>query len=133
MTVKFKTEELAGEVLDLLVSRCVGVDAVLSDPHPNGSRTCITFYGRDEESGHLDGRSFCPSGHWGDGGPIKESRGICSGRLEDGRFFAHLPSPATARPFYGHSELVAVMRCIVASEMGDEVEAPDLNFSHIDK
>lgn len=130
MALKVRIEDLPTSVLDLLVAQILGIDAVMSDPYPNGTRACVTFYGR-EHNGRLDGRSFCPTTQWSDGGPIKESRGIHSGRMADGRFYASLPPPATAPGAYGPTELLAVMLCLIRSELGEEVDMPNLDFSHI--
>lgn len=131
-----KTADLTGAELDYWVAKAEGVDAVFSDPHPDGSRTCVTYYSRDHD-GHLDGRSYCPSAHWSDGGPIIDSDQIATVMLEnewrafsvvkgsmgsgndpDYRLFEVTPEDATAS---GPTPLIAAMRAYVASKFGDEV------------
>lgn len=120
-----KTHELSGAELDQWVARAEGVDAVLSDMHRNGTRNCVTFYRRDED-GFLDGRSYCPSEHWSDGGPIIERERIwiaeCSGAwsAKPALNFDKVERPET----WGSTPLEAAMRCFVASKFGDEVDTP---------
>lgn len=116
------TSELTGPLLDLLVAHILNVDAVLSDTHPNGTRSCVTFYGEDER-GFMGGRSYCPSEHWSDGGPVKEAQGITSGRSGD-RFFAYHPTHKVSSMYFGDTELQAAMRCVVGLAMGPSFELP---------
>ncbi len=107
--VKIKVATAVGPVLDLLVAMR---QPFFEDVQLKG---CVWW----KEIPYM------PSYDWGYGGPIKERAGIFSGRLEDGRFYASLPPPSTAPGMYGETELMAAMRCHVASEQGDEVEVPE--------
>lgn len=129
--------ELEGAALDLWVAEAAGVDAVLSDPHRDGSRSAVTFYSRDHD-GHLDGRSYCPSSHWSDGGPIIERESIATWKNGTEWRAQHQDHPDTG--YYnvedgsldvsfhdgiaGPTPLIAAMRAFVASKFGDEV--PDI-------
>ena len=145
-----KTAELTGAMLDYWVAQAEGVDAVMSDPQHNGSRGMVTFYSRDEDD-HLDGRSYKPSEHWSDGGPIIERDQIfltppshehSSGGPNAGwKNYAHWRATVSAatrtlppanetqaalnvRPVgrgTGETALIAAMRAKVASHYGDEV------------
>lgn len=89
-----KVSELSGATLDLWVAKAEGVDAILSDPHRNGTVTCITYYSRGED-GRMDGRPYSPSQHWSDGGLIIERELIATVPLSDpndGKWCAFTPS-----------------------------------------
>lgn len=116
-----KVSDLSGHVLDLWVAKAAGVDAVISDPYRDGSVSCITYYCRDEETNRLDGRSYCPSSHWSDGGPIIERERISIKQEAGGgcyAYFDHL-NPTAA----GETPLIAAMRVYVISKFGAEVPA----------
>lgn len=134
-------DELSGADLDLWVARADGIDAVLCDPHKNGSRNAVTFYCRGHD-GRIDGRSYRPSAHWSDGGPIIERENIqlgpptqsvhrnggpLSGWGESGMWSACTwHKGVNGRRAISHdkdSALVAAMRCYVKSKFGNEVEA----------
>ena len=98
--MKLKTSELQGAVLDWAVAKCEVGDAIneIDDPH---------FYSTD----------------WALAGPIIEREGITVRRYTDALWDASI-----GRLDYvadGPTPLIAVMRCYVASKLGDEVEVPD--------
>ena len=106
-----KTNELTGAALDWAVAQCEGFD--------NGD--WLPDYSTD----------------WAAGGVIIEreeisiSREFSSGRIE---WAAWTPAPFRddAEAFgYGETPLIAVMRCYVASKLGDEVEIPDELSTHV--
>jgi hypothetical protein len=106
-----KTIELTGAALDWAVAQCEGFD--------NGD--WLPDYSTD----------------WAAGGAIIEreeisiSREFSSGRIE---WAAWTPAPFRddAEAFgYGETPLIAVMRCYVASKLGDEVEIPDELSTHV--
>ena len=75
---------------------------------------------------------FTPSTDWAQGGPIIEREEIGIKRnapCSDGRRWEASPSitakGAGGRWGYGHTPLVAAMRCYVASKLGDVVEIPE--------
>ena len=73
------------------------------------------------------------SGQWSQGGPIIEREGISTRQVADGTWRADfsravLKAYGSAYAFLqkaGPTPLVAAMRCLVASRLGDEVEVPD--------
>ena len=98
--IKLKTSELTGAALDWAVARCELGEAIneIDDPH---------FYSTD----------------WALAGPIIEREGITVRRYTDALWDASI-----GRLDYvadGPTPLIAVMRCYVASKLGDEVEVPD--------
>lgn len=125
-----RVADLTGAELDLWVAKAAGVDAVLSDVYPDGSRSAVTYYSRDHD-GFIDGRGYCPSSHWSDGGPLlaKLPRIRIQENDETGFSVQSFPDPYCALPIYGYGEtiLIAAMRALVASKFGETVtdqEAP---------
>ncbi|MEX3983815.1 phage protein NinX family protein [Paraburkholderia sp. EG287A] len=119
-----KTGELTNEVLDFWVAKAMEVDARMSDIYPNGTRHMVTYYSRDEETGFLDGRSFCPSSHVSDGGALVISEHI-NMAFQHGQWWSDIASRNEKYPGrfgYTHVDyLVAAMRALVASRFGPEV------------
>lgn len=132
--MKVKTSELTGAALDWAVAECEGKNGVL---HDDGITRCIVIAA---PSGVYKG-TWRPSLNWAQGGPIIE-RGLIhtyprftAGRTEGGSdvyqqdgWAAYVTPPAfwvTPRPLTGPTPLIAAMRCLVSSKLGDEVEVPD--------
>ncbi len=115
-----RVAELEGSELDAWVAKAAGVDAVM------GRRGhMVTFYARDRD-GLFDGRSYCPSSHWSDGGPIIERLRpleitACHGNV--GWYVRAQHAPCDGDQFYGDTLLIAAMRSFVASKFGRTVEA----------
>ena len=121
---KIKTSELTGAALDWAVAKCEGVlapDGVhLSDEY------CDSLH-HDQDGGF--------STDWAQGGPIIEREGITISRryipFGGGRIdwtAQYFEAPHTAFELHRHfgpTPLIAAMRCLVASKLGDEVEVPD--------
>jgi len=112
---KIKTAELTGATLDWCVAKCERADS--------GVYAGVVWLGTK--------RPFNPSTSWQDGGPIKERERIDI--LYDGnevvarkaRMVMHPPENIMSYcAMRGHTELIAAMRCYVASRLGDEVEIP---------
>lgn len=127
--MKLMTKVLIGPALDHAVAVCENVDVAVSGVYPNGSRSVVTFYGLDEE-GFLDGRSYKPSEHWGDGGPIIEREQISVQHLPGAQCWIVQAEPCWQASLngdhvsYGPTPLVAAMRCLVASQLGQFVDTP---------
>lgn len=133
-----KTTQLTGPLLDLFVALAAGnVKAAISDPYPNGSVSCIQYYGRGH-SGKLDGRSYVPSRHHGDAGyifdqaptsferptsiqplwrAITDWRGLCEAGVSYGTVSA-----------CGETMLLAGMRAFVVSVFGYELDIVGLPY-----
>lgn len=125
--MKIKTAELEGAALDWAVG-------------------CI-LYGPEQLYFEHDGklcfqsRRWNPSTNWSQGGPIIEREGISLEPLKEGdgwcacfgctvHDFLLWDQPYNADAAYGEgfTPLVAVMRCFVASRLGDEVDVPNYQF-----
>lgn len=105
--MKINTEELAGAALDWAVAKCEGHGiGVLDDPW------------------------FKPSTDWAQAGPIIEKAGLSItltiyNQWRADRIVYRNPGPGfDSFCEYGPTPLIAVMRCYVASKLGDEVEIP---------
>ena len=68
------------------------------------------------------GQGLDYSSDWACGGPILEREGISIYRMTSDWSAAYNPSGATQD---GPTPLIAVMRCYVASKLGDTVEVPE--------
>lgn len=109
--MKIKTSELIGAALDWAVAEALEIDYFQPDTGPSQPEF---------------------STDWSQGGPIIELMGIStfhSPYLRDcDRWKASL-APDEAEPHYyfqyfGHTPLIAAMRCFVAFKLGSEVEIP---------
>jgi len=104
---QIKVSEATGPALDWLIAICEG-----HKPATLVGLVCI------DGAYHEDG--YSPSTDWAQGGPIKEAHQInttyCNGHVE-----------ATFKGHYGQgpTELIAAMRCYVASKFGETSEVPE--------
>lgn len=116
--MKVKTEELSGVALDWAVAMVEGYGAEgtlkadsrrVAIPHPDGGT-----------------QLFRPSTHWVQGGQIIHARGISVLQLDDS-WWATCGDPRYEETmgYTGSTPLVAAMRSLVASELGDEVDVPE--------
>lgn len=119
--MKTKTSELTGAALDWAVSLITNPEWTTEDRWYN------TFGYVD--TGDFDDDPYDPSYRWALGGPIIECEGIGLDQYDDyPNWFAHTPAPeigAGTAGCYGHTPLIAAMRCFVASKLGDEVDIPE--------
>ena len=105
--MKIKTQDLTGAALDWAVAKCEG-DEFVAEPGVNG-------IGMEYEATRY-------STDWAQGGQIIEREGISIYRMTPDWSAAYNPSGAAQD---GPTPLIAVMRCLVAAKLGDEVEVPD--------
>lgn len=109
---KIKTSEATGAALDWLVAKCEG--ATYSP--------CRTYDGIGMEY-----PAATYSTDWAQGGPIKSVNRISTYIKHDGWWVACVYNLNDEPEFIqlAHDELIAAMRCYVASVLGDEVEVPE--------
>jgi hypothetical protein len=126
--MKVKTSELTGHALDWAVAKC-------EEPRDNR----LTVIRHEDYIGHPIEREtepqsytyvwWSPSRIWAQGGPIIKQKKISIIEECDGTWMGSIGGCTDLdMPLYqehGHTQLVAAMRCYVASEMGDEVDVPD--------
>ena len=112
--MKVKVAEASGVVLDYMVARC---------DQPDWTEEDALLWIQDDEY------RYHPSTNWSQGGPIIESEEIS---VEYGRaeflspWIAYkLGHPNEDNPQGGPTPLIAAMRCLVTSRLGEEVEVPD--------
>lgn len=122
-----KTNELIGKALDYAVAKILNSDAI--------SYSRLQTFGRPTEGScnYPDQDSYWPyepSESWVQGGPIIASM------IEDDDYIiqkAALDKGVKVMRYkdsniecqFGQTVLIAAMRCLVASELGDEVEIPE--------
>lgn len=110
-----KTSELTGAALDWAVAMCEG--CTTGDPKVN-----LTF----------GAKRFSPSTNWSQAGPIIEREEMSIANVGRSLGDAMAPHPKCwcahvdgVAAQYGHTPLIAAMRCYVASEIGGEVDIPE--------
>jgi hypothetical protein len=81
-----------------------------------------------------DGGFYSPSTNWAQGGPLIEWEEICTKRQlpcsagyewNAWIWTKHIVKGGSSAGGSGPTPLIAAMRCLVASKLGDEVEVPD--------
>lgn len=107
-----KTNELTGAALDWAVAQAEGNVRLQYD-----SREGLII------NNVLGWIAYRPSAAWTQGGPIIEREKICPDYLINGQWLA--VSRITDAQGYGHTPLIAAMRCYVASKLGEEVDVPE--------
>jgi hypothetical protein len=114
-----KTSEMTGPALDWAVAKCEFPEP---DYAPEDWLTFVTPGCSD------DGFVFQPSTDWSQGGPIieRECISLCPDEFLTGdtRWCAVMTCEAIGFEAFGPTPLVAAMRCLVASCLGDEAEIP---------
>ena len=127
--MKVKVAEASGRVLDWLMAMCNGKGIEFDCP----SDPWLTVDGIVDQPLH----SYTPSTDWAQGGPIIEREELhwgfggmrdgkrnCLGR--DGkRNCLGQKRGYWQKPTLGPTPLIAAMRCLVTSRLGEEVEVPD--------
>jgi len=122
--MKIKTSKLTGAALDWAVAKCEGrcTDMLpLWGEEPDGESFWV-----------LEGNTECMySTNWNAGGPIIDRKKIRFDDLPDNGIRAFIRRPVGRSGMLimdcwdeGITPLIAAMRCLVASTLGDEVEVP---------
>lgn len=108
-----KTSELIGPALDYSVAKCEGY--IL---YSNAGKICCA---KDGDEGFLTKYST----DWSQGGPIIEREKIrCIPYSVEGAGWYACKDALNFKEV-GPTPLIAAMRCLVASKLGDEVEIPE--------
>lgn len=116
-----RVSEATGRVLDWMVAKCEGHQL-------NGPYECFdgAWCLRDPDGSDGD---VCPSysTNWSQGGPIKTDNRISTQKKHDGWWLACIYDLNDEMTFVqlDHNELIAAMRCYVASKLGDVVDVPE--------
>jgi hypothetical protein len=109
-----KTSELTGAALNWAVALCEGWAGTTASDKLGSYPWLI----KDERN--MDPKSFRPSTNWMQGGPIIERECIAVA------FDGYPQGWIANQKYYGATPLIAVMRCYVASKLGDEVQIPEV-------
>lgn len=135
VVMKIKTSELEGAELDWAVAKAVGRSILL-----NKSTALIPESIDEQELRFISASSvlatddartlyeYKPSTDWSQGGPLIDKYRLCftSSLVEDGGLYANFIITGGYGPqSWGATCLIAAMRAIVASELGDEVYVPE--------
>ena len=107
-----KVSELSGAALDWAVAKCEGATDFWFD---TVATHWVKLHGQDRALRYGWAQSYLPSTDWSQGGPIIERERISW--ADFGKFFK-------AGDYKGPTPLIAVMRCYVASKLGDEIDLP---------
>lgn len=116
--MKIKTSELEGAALDWAVSYATNGSKAFFDAF--GARMLGRSIAKSVSNGDIR-----PSTDWSQGGPILESRMIEAYSNCEHEVFVANEQTMTYSLGEGDTLLIAAMRAIVASEIGDEVDVPE--------
>lgn len=152
--MKIKTSELIGPALDWAVAEALGLNLVKLHDHMRAKAAENNYTGNlewhismqpniwmwvDDANAvhHIEPYSSA----WSQGGPVSEDNLICSeydkewvydpGNVDpddepdNGDRWMAWPADNRTLSQYGPTELVAKMRCYVASKLGDEIDIPE--------
>ena len=126
--MKVKTNTLTGAALDWFVAECEGKIEQGVYGAPDLLETGLHLHYCDVLLSH----PYNPSTDWAQGGPIIEREKMTLSYDEDGQTYSAYVSLFRQRGMSnrtrwrsGPTPLVAAMRCLVASQIGDEVEVPE--------
>jgi hypothetical protein len=108
--MKVKTNEIYGTPLAWAVAKILHLRL---DPLTTG--VDILYY---------DGEPFLPDTYWHQGGPILKNKSIGVRPAFDDGWTASIWANDITFFAEGYHPLLAAMRCLVASELGDEVDVP---------
>lgn len=132
--MKIKTSTLEGVALDWAVS-------LITNPQWSDEDRAFNTYNYVDTGDQEDG-PYAPSQDWAQGGPLSEWEGIETLRCNDlyfpkgnekGEYYEQYwkaeirgNTDLDIPPYveYGPTPLIAAMRCLVASKLGNEVEIP---------
>ena len=125
--MKIKTSELTGPALDWAVCKAAG----LLDAYPNVAKNFAKLHAKGTTAKYI-----FPSSDWAQGGPIIERERIKVAPNLGGTWLGQIrhetTHPLVDKPVlagwtnkHGPTPLIAAMRCLVASKLGDKIEVPD--------
>lgn len=122
-----KTSDLTGAALDWAVAKCEDMNPHAFVEHACGQRRSLERWCgvHVTPSGHT---LFSPSTDWAQGGPIIDREHITLLSPTNNGSWNWIADKGRVRCFSGgadRSPLIAAMRAVVASKLGDEVEVPE--------
>ena len=116
--MKIKTADLTGAALDWMVGVALGYELNLYGVDPS-IRARVPGLGVHAP--------WSPRRYWNQGGPIKTRERISTFIKHDGWWIACIYdlNDEDQHMMLAHDELIAAMRCLVASKLGGEVDVPE--------
>lgn len=124
--MKVKTENLEGPALNWAVAKCEGAVHVKEGEHAGLLHWPSPKFG-PEPKWSMAAPDYCSD--WAQGGPIIERELHAFDHMQSTRVCAIIKRKDLRNGGfihgYGPTPLIAAMRCMVASKLGDEVEVPD--------
>lgn len=131
--MKIKVSNTTNIQLDWLVAKCLGWVTYPTDSIEHGDwyHTNAAIAPQGHEHNRIHRKYFSPSTDWAQGGPIIEREEIAAKpSYRDGAILmweadSNKLNDDEGMEKYGPTPLIAAMRCLVASKLGDEVEVPD--------
>lgn len=140
-TVTVKTEELDGAALDWAVAQCIDDESIVyhkgKPSHEQEFDPC-NWANYEDLKRFVTGRYFRPSINWDQGGPLIREKNVSV--VFDGQYnskfkpenwqayvglFTYYEDWKYEGSADGPTPLIAAMRAIVASDLGDIVEIPE--------
>lgn len=117
--MKVQTTALTGKALNWAVSKALGFDPFLSEEFDE-------FYFKSA-CDYVNLIEFNPSTNWEQGGPILDEASIDLTHYLPSRVNENMMCRASLgdRKAYGSTSLIAAMRCLVATNLGDEIDVPE--------
>lgn len=116
--IEMKTSELKGPALDWAVAKADGREPIVT-PFKNSRGNAL--YRSEWEQ--CEGIRWQPSTDWSQGGPLIERERIDVFSVRNGNGWC-AQSDVRVYNGYGPTPLIAAMRCLVASKLGDTVQVP---------
>lgn len=122
--MKVKTSELTDAALDWAVLEAQ--KPKLKNPERAGIGSFGPLFGKGYKYPAWDLTKYDPSVNWSQGGPIIDNIQAMFMAHIDGGIISYLRKHGTSGPIgKGPTHLIAAMRCLVASRIGDEVDVPE--------
>ena len=122
-----KTSELISPVLDWAVAKALNLNLIKNPFRFSHGSESGWWIDKGIAFQKIGPRGFHPSTNWSQGGPIieqekiefswEDKQTICTARVEI--------SPQGMACAEGSTPLIAAMRCLVASKLGEEIEVPE--------
>lgn len=132
--MKIKVSDATAVQLDWLVAKACNQPATIQPNYryygtPNQQLTGYSIYLEPPERDEFGVVDYTPSTSWAQGGPIIDTEIHALDHMQSDRVCAIINRRDMQNGGftygYGTTPLIAAMRCLVASKLGDEVEVPD--------
>ena len=121
--MQIKVEKLSGAALDWAVAMFLELTIRIHTRDDGFTKYIKAFYPL------IGWEEFSPSTNWAFGGPLKDDYGITSGPHNTSPSIAHLGTALMTYPwahrYVGRTQLIASMRCLVGTQVGDFIEIPE--------